>query len=134
MVATVPVDRRRHDQLGSTAELLAMLQAVLPEHDGPTAVVPVEMGDAGLEERDGIEAKTVVLQQLRAALDILRDHNPARISTLGGECSVSMAPFSYLINKYGDDMAILWIDSHPDMGTVRRLIRTQSGHIGAARQ
>jgi arginase len=28
-----------------------------------------------------------------------------------------MAPFSYLINKYGDDMAILWIDSHPDMGT-----------------
>jgi arginase family enzyme len=94
-----------------------VLQAVLPEHDGPTAVVPVEMGDAGLEERDGIEAKTVVLQQLRAALDILRDHNPARISTLGGECSVSMAPFSYLINKYGDDMAILWIDSHPDMGT-----------------
>jgi arginase len=69
-----------------------VLQAVLPEHDGPTAVVPVEMGDAGLEERDGIEAKTVVLQQLRAALDILRDHNPARI-TLGGECSVSMAPF-----------------------------------------
>ena len=28
-----------------------------------------------------------------------------------------MAPFSYLINKHGDDMAILWIDSHPDMGT-----------------
>jgi hypothetical protein len=36
-----------------------VLQAVLPEHDGPTAVVPVEMGDAGLEERDGIEATTV---------------------------------------------------------------------------
>jgi arginase family enzyme len=29
-----------------------------------------------------------------------------------------MAPFSYLINKSGDDMAILWIDSHPDMGNV----------------
>ena len=24
---------------------------------------------------------------------------------------------SYLIDKYGDDLAILWIDSHPDMGT-----------------
>lgn len=44
-----------------------VLQAVLPEHDGPTAIVPVEMGDIGLEERDGIEAKAVVLQQLRAA-------------------------------------------------------------------
>ena len=32
-----------------------------------------------------------------AALDILQDHDPARITTLGGECSVSMAPFSYLM-------------------------------------
>jgi arginase len=94
-----------------------VLQAVLPEHDGPTAVVPVEMGDIGLEERDGIEAKAVVLEQLRSALAIISEHGPARITTLGGECSVSMAPFSYLINKHGDDLAILWIDSHPDMGT-----------------
>ena len=34
----------------------AVLAAILPEHRGPTAVVPVEMGDVGLEERDGIEA------------------------------------------------------------------------------
>ena len=94
-----------------------VLQAVLPEHDGPTDVVPVEMGDIGLEERDGIEAKAVVLQQLRSALAIVSEHEPARITTLGGECSVSMAPFSYLINKHGDELAILWIDSHPDMGT-----------------
>jgi arginase family enzyme len=94
-----------------------VLQAVLPEHDGPTAMVPVEMGDMGLEERDGIEAKAVVVQQLRSALAIIQEHEPARITTVGGECSVSMAPLSYLINKYGDDLAILWIDSHPDMGT-----------------
>jgi arginase len=84
-----------------------VLQAVLPEHDGPTAIVPVEMGDIGLEERDGIEAKAVVLQQLRSALAIIQEHEPARITTVGGECSVSMAPFSYLINKHGADLAIL---------------------------
>jgi arginase len=94
-----------------------VLQAVLPEHDGPTALVPVEMGDIGLEERDGIEATAVVLQQLRSALSIIQEYEPARITTIGGECSVSIAPFSYLINKHGDDLAILWIDSHPDMGT-----------------
>ena len=77
----------------------------------------LEMGDIGLEERDGIEAKAVVVQQLRSALAIISEHEPARITTVGGECSVSMAPFSYLINKHGDDLAILWIDSHPDMGT-----------------
>jgi arginase len=77
-----------------------VLQAVLPGHDGPTAVVPVEIGDLGLEKRDGIEAKAVVLQQLRSALAIISEHEPARITTVGGECSVSMAPFSYLINKH----------------------------------
>jgi len=66
-----------------------VLQAALPQHDGPTAVVPVDRGNAGLEERDGIEAKTAVLEQLRAALAIVQEHGPARITTLSGECSVS---------------------------------------------
>jgi arginase len=95
----------------------AVLQAVLPRHDGPTAVVPVEMGNEDLDEREGIEAKAIVLRQLRSALAIIAEHDPARITTLGGECSVSLAPFSHLLAKYGDDLAILWIDSHPDMGT-----------------
>jgi arginase len=103
---------RRGYAVGTT-----VLQSVLPPHDGPTAVVPVEMSDAGLEERDGIEAKAIVLRQLRAALAILREHEPARVTTVGGECSVSLAPFSYLLARYGEDLAILWVDSHPDMGT-----------------
>jgi arginase len=55
-----------------------VLQAVLHEHDGPTAMVPAELGDIGLEERDGIEAKEVVLQQLRRALAIISEHESAR--------------------------------------------------------
>jgi arginase len=94
-----------------------ILQAILPRHDGPTAFVPVEMSDTGLEERDGIEAKTVVLEQLRAALRLIDEHRPDQITTLGGECSISMAPFSALADKYGDDLAVLWVDSHPDVGT-----------------
>ena len=95
----------------------AVLEAVLPPHDGPTAAVPVENGDAGLEELDGIEAKRTIVDQLGRALEVIRQHNPARIVTLGGECSVSVAPFSELAARYGDDLAILWIDSHPDVGT-----------------
>lgn len=30
---------------------------------------------------------------------------------------MSVAPFSELAARYGDDLAILWIDSHPDIGT-----------------
>lgn len=97
----------------------AVLAAVLPVHDGPTAAVPVAMDDAGLEERDGIEAKDTVLKQLGLALETIRRHDPARIVTLGGECAVSVAPFAELAHRYGDDLAIVWIDSHPDIGTPR---------------
>lgn len=98
----------------------AVLEAVLPPHDGPTASAPVAMSDDGLEERDGVEAKAVVLEQLAGALDVISRHDPARIVTIGGDCAVSVAPFSELARRYGDDLAIVWIDSHPDVSTPGR--------------
>jgi hypothetical protein len=92
LASEFPIDvARRGYAVGS-----AVLEAVLPKHAGPTAEVPVELGDRGLEKVDGIEAKRVVVGQLGAALEIIRRHSPARIVTLGGECSVSVAPFSEL--------------------------------------
>jgi arginase len=113
LAAEFPFDVARRGYAVGTA----VLEAVLPHHDGPTAAVAVENGDVGLEELDGIEAKRVVVDQLGRALEVIRQHRPARILTLGGECSVSVAPFSDLAARYGDDLAILWIDSHPDVGT-----------------
>jgi arginase len=95
----------------------AVLEAVLPPHDGPTVSAPVSMSDDGLEERDGVEAKAVILEQLARTLELIRRHDPVRILTLGGECSVSVAPFSELARRYGDDLTIVWIDAHPDVGT-----------------
>jgi len=54
--------------------------------------VPVTMSDIGLENRDGVEAKAVILWQLAAALELIGQHDSARITTLGGECSDSVAP------------------------------------------
>ena len=56
-----------------------VLEAVLPPHDGPTASVPVSMTDEGLAERDGMEAKAIVVEQLAHALEVIGQHNPARI-------------------------------------------------------
>ena len=96
---------------------MAVLEAVLGPHDGPTVSAPVSISDEGLEERDGVEAKAVILEQLAGALKVVRRHDPARIVTVGGECSVSVAPFSELARRYGEDLAIVWIDAHPDVGT-----------------
>ena len=79
LAAEFPLDvARRGYAVGS-----AVLQAVLPAHDGPTVTVPVIMSDEGLAERDGVEAKTVVRDQLAAALEVIGQHDPARIATLG---------------------------------------------------
>jgi hypothetical protein len=78
----------------------AVLEAVLPPHDGPTVTVPVAMSDDGLAERDGVEAKAVILGQLARALAVIGQYDPARIATLGGECSVSVAPFAALARRY----------------------------------
>ena len=94
-----------------------VLAAVLPPNDGPTAVVPITMGNDGLETVDGVEAKAVVLEQLASALNAIAQHGPARIATLGGECSVSVPPFAALASRYRDHLAIVWIDSHPDIAT-----------------
>lgn len=103
---------RRAYAVGAT-----VLQAVLPPHAGPTEFVPVDMSDADTAVRDGIESKEVVLRQLSAAAAILARHDAPRVLTLGGECSVSVAPFTQLAARYGDDLAVVWVDSHPDVGT-----------------
>lgn len=54
--------------------------------------------------------------QTKKTFELLWAKNPAKILTLGGECAVSVAPFSYLAEKYKDEVAMIWIDAHPDLG------------------
>ncbi|MFT4081510.1 MAG: arginase family protein [Nocardioides sp.] len=105
---------RRGYAVGTT-----VLESVLPPHHGPVARVPVSMSDEGIALEDGVEARQAVLTGLRQALVTIAGVGPRidRILTLGGECSVSVAPFSVLANLYGEDLAVVWIDSHPDVGT-----------------
>jgi arginase len=94
----------------------ALLQMIAPPADGPVAVVPVDTDQERLTTTDGVFARDVVLGQLQAALALIAEQDPDRIVTLGGECSASVAPFSYLADKYGDDLAVVWVDAHPDTG------------------
>lgn len=91
------------------------LKLLAPESDQKTVEVPVslDINDRAIE--NGIIAYRAILKQTKVALEMLREHNPGRIVTLGGECSVSAVPFTYLAKKYADDIAIVWIDAHPDL-------------------
>jgi arginase len=96
----------------------AVLDAVLPAHRGPTAHVPVapHQGPLALPVVDGVEGKEAVLAQLGAAQALLVEHTPDRVTTLGGDCAVSVVPFAHLAARH-DDLAVVWVDSHPDTDT-----------------
>ncbi|AKG33884.1 arginase family protein [Paenibacillus durus] len=91
-----------------------LLNWLAPKSDGPFEEVPVDL-TLDMEKVDGIVAKSTVLKQARAAKELIHKHNPERIVVLGGDCSVELAPFAYLNEKYNGDTSILWVDAHPDV-------------------
>lgn len=71
-----------------------------------------------------IKGAETVLKQQEATLEILNAKEPANVLTLGGDCSISAAPFEYLHSKYPENLGLIWLDSHPDLGTA-----TSASHV-----
>jgi len=92
-----------------------LLNFLAPESSCPTVEVPVSLDINDRAEKNGVISYRAILRQTQIALEKLRENNPGKIVTLGGECSVSVVPFTYLAAKYPDDVAIVWIDAHPDL-------------------
>ena len=91
-----------------------LLNFLAPETKNKTITVPVSE-DTKREEKNGILSYRPILKQNDAALQILKNESPDKIVVLGGECSVSVVPFTYLAQKYENDVAMVWIDAHPDI-------------------
>lgn len=92
-----------------------LLNFLAPDNGQKTFTVPVAMDIVKREVTDGVMDKEAILAQTKAALGILNIQKPDRIVTLGGECSVSVVPFTYLADRYEGDVAMVWIDAHPDI-------------------
>lgn len=105
-----PADASRGYFLGAR-----LLDFLAPDNGQEKLVVPVSTEVVERKEKDGILDKDIIIRQTRAALSMLRVSNPDKIVTLGGECSVSVVPFTYLVEKYDNDVAVIWIDAHPDI-------------------
>ncbi len=91
-----------------------LLNYLAPETNNLTLTVPVSE-DINRKEENGILGYNDILCQTEATLNLLNSVNPDKIVTLGGDCSVSVVPFTYLAKKYNNDTAVIWIDAHPDI-------------------
>lgn len=92
-----------------------LLNFLAPDNGQITLTVPVTTDITERKVTDGVMDRDALVEQTKAALEILKAENPDKIVTLGGECSVSVVPFTYLADKYADDVAMIWIDAHPDI-------------------
>ena len=92
-----------------------LLSVLAPDCGQETYTVPVTTDFKPRQVLDGVLDRDDIASQTRAAMDILKVVAPDKIVTLGGECSVSVVPFTYLAGKYEGDVAMVWIDAHPDI-------------------
>ena len=92
-----------------------LLNFLVPANGQKTVEVPVSLDIHDRKTERGVSALDVIVRQTRRALAILEENRPDRIVTLGGECSVSVVPFTYLAARYPEEVAIVWIDAHPDI-------------------
>lgn len=95
-----------------------LLEWLAPEHHGPVERVTVAEPDGRpLDLEDGIIGRRAVLAQAQDARRRIDAHRPDRIVVLGGDCLVDLAPFAYLNERYDGELAVLWVDTHPDVMT-----------------
>jgi len=109
------------------AELLAFLS---PKTNDKIINIPISPYNK-LKNENGIMGRTQIKRQLNTAFDIIQEHSPQKIVTLGGDCLVSLAPFSYLSEKYKENFAILWLDAHPDVMTPKEYANSHAHVLGA---
>lgn len=84
-----PEDAARCYSLGAH-----ILNLLAPADGQITLTVPVETAPAERTVSCGVLDREVIIRQMKAALRLLDEYRPARIVTLGGECSVSVVPFT----------------------------------------
>ncbi|MEK8106121.1 arginase family protein [Micromonospora sp. M12] len=79
------------------------------------AVVTVPVLETGGERADGIRALDVLVANQRLTQRALDGIDDDRVITVGGDCSVDIAPIAAARARYGDALRVLWIDAHPDV-------------------
>ncbi|KAA8734814.1 arginase family protein [Acinetobacter qingfengensis] len=113
--------------LGS--KLLAWLAP--PANDITEEVNVIPPANQSLVLEDGMTGRVAVTAQLADAARIIAKHKPDTLTVLGGDCLVSLAPFAWLSEHYGNKLGVLWIDSHPDVQTPAQYPNAHAHVLGA---
>ena len=79
-----------------------------------------------LDLEGGIHGRGELLAQLVAARSILEAERASRVFAVGGDCGIEVPVVSHLAGRYGGELAVVWLDAHPDLNTPES---SPSGHF-----
>lgn len=65
---------------------------------------------------NNIYAYRQIVDQFITCKQLIQEHLPEKIFSLGGDCGIELGPIAYLNNKY-NDLAVIWFDAHSDLNT-----------------
>ncbi len=75
---------------------------------------------------DGVTGLDSIATRLTGTLKALRTAAPDRVTMVGGTCGTELAPVAWCHERYGDDLAVVWLDAHADLNTPAS---SPSGHF-----
>jgi arginase len=78
--------------------------------------IEIELSEGDLSMHNNITGYHSIYTQLKRFRQLIHDHSPKKITTIGGDCSIEMIPVSYLNTLY-DKLAVIWLDAHADLNT-----------------
>jgi len=79
--------------------------------------IAIPLSTKELKTINRIKCYEPLLEQTAIFKQIIVDGKLNKISTIGGDCAVEIAPVSYLNKLYQEDICIVWIDAHADLNT-----------------
>jgi arginase len=97
----------------SYADGAIAIQGDLPSAATIVVDVPVEAGEA-LDT--GVRRYSAV-RRVRELAEQALTQVPDWALTIGGDCSASLAAVAHASRRAGGDLAVLWLDAHPDLNT-----------------
>ena len=97
----------------SHADGAAAIQGDLPAASTILVDVPVEAGEA---LGTGVRRYSAI-RRVRERMDEALERVPDWALTVGGDCGASVASVAHASRRTGGDLAVLWLDAHPDLNT-----------------
>jgi len=91
----------------------ATLAGMIPAARHLKADVVTEAGIA----RHGVDRLDALVHNLQATRAALAKAPGATTVTVGGDCAVDLAPIEAALARYGERLAVVWLDAHGDLNT-----------------